>query len=46
MVCLNTKDFEYLNRSIWPIDQTLTGTISLEQSELRINANEKVLHIS
>ena len=35
-----------LNRSIWPIDGTLTGTTTPSQSGTRNNGNERVLHIA
>ena len=34
-----------MNRSICPIDETLTGTTAPSQSELGSNDNERVLHI-
>ena len=35
-----------LNSSIWPIDGTLTGSISSDQSGPEGNATESVLHIN
>ena len=34
----------FLNRSIWPIDKTLTGTTTVGESGTRSNGNEGVLH--
>ena len=36
----------FLNRSIFPIDWTLTGTTTSGQRGLENNPNESVLHIS
>ena len=37
------KSSKWLNSSIWPIDGTLTGATSPDQSETRSNSNEGVL---
>ena len=36
---------KWLNSSIWPIDETVTGTITLGHSGPGRNGNEKVVHI-
>ena len=36
----------HTNSSIWPIDGTLTGTMTLGQSEPGSNSNERVLQFS
>ena len=36
---------QFLNRSIWPINRTQTGTTTLDHSEPGSNDNEGILHI-
>ena len=42
MIPSNTKEF--LNRSIWYIDETLTGTTTQGRNETGSNGNEGVPH--
>ena len=34
-----------MNRPIWPLDGTLTGTITLDQSVSMSSGNEGIVHI-
>ena len=45
MILNNLILSKWLNNSIWPIDETLTGTTNLSQSGTGDNGNEGVLHI-
>ena len=42
-MCMHTV--KWLNSSIWPIDETLTGTTTTSQSGHGNNGNEGILHI-
>ena len=44
MICLDIV--KWLNRSIWPIDGSLTGTTTPDRSGLGSNGNKGVLYIS
>ena len=47
IVCTQLNGFKYskrLDSSIWPLDGTQTGTVTLDQSGPEINDNEEVLH--
>ena len=35
---------KFLNKFIWPIDVTLTGMSTSDQSRHKSNGNEKILH--
>ena len=43
LISFNHKSF--LNRFIWPLNETLTGTITPVQSKSGSDSNEQILHI-